>query len=115
MAYEEVKTFIGKMADTELFDALTPEEQDARIFTSSEFLAAVYGQRKLSDAALAFQVLYDLEAKTEHYQHLKRHGVTSFSSKGISVSFGNADNVAPEVIGFLGLPYSRGAGTGRLI
>lgn len=115
MAYEEVKSFIGKMADTELFDALTTEEQDERIFTSSEYLAAVYGRRKLTDAALAFQVLYDLEAKSEHYQHLKRHGVTSFSSKGVSVSFNDGSNVAPEVVGFLGLPYNKGAGVGRLI
>lgn len=111
---EEVKIFIGKMRGTELFDALDDTEKDEIIFTSSEFLKAIYGGRRLSDSVVAFQVLFDLEAQTEHYQHLKRHGVTSFSSKGVSVSFKDSDNISPEVIGILGTPR-KGAGIGRLI
>lgn len=114
MAYEEVKEFMGKLADTELFDALTDEEQDKVIFTSSEFLKAIYGRFRTTESVVAFQVLYDLEAKTEHYQHLKRHGVTSFSSKGVSVSFKDDSNISPQVIGILGKP-SLGAKVGRLM
>jgi hypothetical protein len=115
MANEEVKEFMGKLADTELFDALTDEEKDKVIFTSSEFLKAIYGRFRITtESVVAFQVLYDLEAKTEHYQHLKRHGVTSFSSKGVSVSFKDDSNVSPQVIGILGNP-PKGAKVGRLM
>lgn len=111
---EEVKTFIGRMANTQLFDALEDAEKDEVIFTSSEYLKAIYRRGYMTSIVIAFQVLHDLEAQTEHYQHLKRHGVKSFSSKGVSVTFEDGSNVCPEVIGIMGVP-SRGAGVGRLI
>lgn len=111
---EGVKDFIGKMRGTELFDALTDTEKDEVIFTSSEFLKAIYGKRRITDTVVAFQVLFDLEAQTEHYQQLKRHGVQNFSSKGVSVSFKDDTNISPEVLGVLGNPR-KGAGIGRMI
>lgn len=111
---EGVKAYIAQMRGTELFDALGDTEQDAAIFTSSEFLKAIYGSRKVTDTVIAFQVLFDLEAQTEQYQQLKRNGVQTFSSKGVSVTFKETTNVAPEVFGILGSPR-KGAGIGRLI
>lgn len=113
---EEVKSYIGQMRGNELFIGLTDPEQDQAIFTSSELLKAIYGERRVTGntPVIAFQVLFDLEAQDEHYQQLKRHGVSSFSSKGVSVSFNDNTNVAPEVLGILGAPR-KGAGVGRLI
>ncbi|WP_390217647.1 hypothetical protein [Halobacillus seohaensis] len=41
-----------------------------------------------------------LEGESEEFSKYKRHGVESFSTKGVSVSF-NGDDISPEVLKLL--------------
>jgi hypothetical protein len=112
MSNTEVRAYLAQLIGTESFDALDPSDQDKEIFAAGEMLRGEYGKRVKAEH-VAWQILFTLEAKYEHYNQLKRHGATSFNTKGTSVSFGKTVMVAPEVQSILGVPRN-GGGVGRL-
>lgn len=107
-----IKTYLSMLSNNELFEALSEPEKNKIIFTSHELLKDYFTTEKLTDRAVALQVLYSLEGEDEEYSKLKRHGVTSYSVKGVSVSF-DGSGISPDVIRLLG--STKGAKAKRLI
>ncbi|QFG05686.1 head-to-tail adaptor [Bacillus phage 035JT001] len=119
MEISEVKDYISKLPDamTAAFLGLSAEEQDKQIFAALEVLGDNYKKDVITARAAALQVLFSMEGEDEEYARLKRHGVQSFSTKGVSVSFGSLDALSPEVRHILGEPTkgSSSVFVGRLI
>ncbi|GIO25099.1 hypothetical protein [Oceanobacillus sp. J11TS1] len=111
---ESIKAYIDKMPGNDDFLALVEEEQDKIIFSSHELLKDHYKERDITDRAVALQVLYSIEGEDEEYAKLKRHGIKSYSVKGVSVTFEGGE-IAPSVIAILGEPRTKSAKVGRLI
>lgn len=111
---EEVQAILGAMRGTDQYDSLESSEQTKAIGTAEQLLKIHYGNRT-KPVAVAFQVLYTLEAEREHIDHLKRHGAQSFGTKGTTISFKeDSSYISPDVVAVMGVP-TKGAGTGRLI
>lgn len=89
-------------------------EQDKIIFSAHELLKDHYKERDITDRAVALQVLYSVEGEDEEYAKLKRHGIKSYSVKGVSVTFEGGE-IAASVIAILGDPKTKSAKVGRLI
>lgn len=110
----KVKDYLNLLPDTALFDALEPDEQDRAIFGAAELLKSHY-RRRVTTRSIALQVLHKLESDSEYMGVLKRQGVQSYSTKGISVSFrGDVTTISDDVVSDLGYP-SNGAKVGRMI
>lgn len=109
---EAVKEYLTRLSNTELFDELSPEDKDKQIFTATELLGDYFPIEKVTDRAIALQVLYDLEGEDEEYAKLKRHGIKSYSVKGVSVTF-DGSGISPDVIRIIG--GRNKASVGRLI
>jgi hypothetical protein len=86
-------------------------EKEAIVFTAGELLKDQFSESRLTARIIALQVLFMLEGEDEDFSKYKRHGVQSFSTKGVSVSF-NGSNISPDVLAIL--RPSRGS-VGRLI
>ncbi|MUK89152.1 hypothetical protein GMD78_12290 [Ornithinibacillus sp. L9] len=102
------------MYGNDLYKEMEVSEQDKLIFNASELLKDNYDESKLSVRVVALQSLYMLEGEDEEYSKLKRHGVKSYSVKGVSVTF-EGTNISPEVVSILGNPKNNKATVGRLI
>lgn len=109
---ETVKIYLALLPNTAAFFALDELEQDKHIFSALELLKDNFPIEKLTDRAVALQVLYMVEGESEEFAMLKRQGVKSYSVKGISVTF-DGSGISPDVIEILvGTPR---AAIGRLI
>lgn len=109
---ESIKLYLAMLPNSGGFFALDELEQDKQVFASLELLKDHFPIEKLSDRAVALQVLYMLEGEDEEFAKLQRHGVKSYSVKGVSVTFdgsGIAQSVIDIIIG------TRSAMVGRLI
>ncbi|QFG05331.1 head-to-tail adaptor [Bacillus phage 031MP004] len=119
MEISEVRDYLSKLPEamTAAFSGLSAEEQDKQIFAALELLGDNYRTDVITARAAALQLLFTLEGDDEEYARLKRHGVQSFSTKGVSVSFGSLDALSPEVRRILGEPTkgSDSVFVGRLI
>lgn len=107
-----VKLYLQKLPNAGGFFELDELEQNKQIFAALELLKDHFDENKLSDRAVALQVLYMLEGESEEFGKLQRHGVKSYSVKGVSVTFdgsGIAQSVIDIIIG------TRSAIVGRLI
>lgn len=113
MDFAEVHAYIERMPFTDRYDALGAEQREAIAFAAEELLADEYDRKRLTPRIIALQALYMIEGEAEEFAKLKRHGVKTYSVKGISVTFDGA-GISPEVTRILERPL-RGAGTGRLI
>lgn len=111
---ESIKEYIEKMPGGEALSDLEDAEQDKIIFSSHELLKDHYKEKDITNRAVALQVLYSIEGEDEEYAKLKRHGIKSYSVKGISVTFEGGE-VAASVIAILGEPRTKSAKVGRLI
>lgn len=108
------------MYGNELYKELDNADQDKIIFAAYELLKDNFKEDKITDRAVALQVLYMLESDASDFSSLKNQGVASYSVKGVSVSFGRSESstnqnglIAPAVMAILS-PNS-GAKVGRLI
>lgn len=113
MEFVDVNAYIDRMPFTERYDALAPEAKEAVVFSASEMLLDEYGEDQVTERAVALQVLFMIEGEAEEFAKLKRHGVKSYSVKGVSVTF-EGSGIAPEVVRIMEL-QNRRPGTGRLI
>lgn len=111
---ESIKKYIEKMHGNDLFMNLEDGEKDSSIFSAFELLKDHYRLSKITDRAVAVQVLFMLEGEDEEYAKLKRHGVKSYAVKGVSVSFDGGE-IASSVIAILGEPRTKKATVGQLI
>lgn len=120
---ESIKEYLDRMYGNELFTKLEQSEQSKIIFNAHELLKDNFKESDITNRAVALQVLYMLESDESDFSSLRNQGVTSYSVKGVSVSFGSSESktnyknsnglIAPAVIAILN-PNS-GAKVGRLI
>lgn len=108
----DVKQYLAKLPGTADFLALSEEEQDKWIFMAEQTLADHLRPRQITERSLALQLLYMFEGDAEDFAMLKRQGVDSFSTEGLSVSF-KSGAIAPAVLDLI----TRGGrgGVGSLI
>lgn len=99
-ANEEITNYINLLSNNNLFVKLEDPEKEKEIFTSSELLKDHFPIDKISIRAIALQVLYSLEGEDEEYAKLKRHGITDYRVKDVSVSF-DGSGISAEVIKML--------------
>lgn len=119
---ESIKNYIDRMYGNELFSKLEEPEKSKIIFNAHELLKDIFEESLITERAVALQVLYMLESDETDFSSLKNQGVTSYSVKGVSVSFGSSESknnnnrnglIAPAVIAILN--KNSGAKVGRLI
>lgn len=109
---ESIKGYLDRMYGNEQFKELEDTVQKKIIFNAHELLKDNFKEDSITDRAVALQVLYMLEGEEEEYAKLKRHGVKSYSVKGVSVTF-EGEDIAPAVIKLL--ETTPKAKVGRLI
>ncbi len=109
---ESIKDYLALMYGNGLYEELEDTDRDKVIFGAHELLKDNFNEDSITDRAVALQVLYMLEGGEEEFSKLKRHGVKSYSVKGVSVTFDGTE-IAPSVIQLLE-PVPK-AKVGRLI
>lgn len=112
MDYELVDAYIQQLHYKADYNNLSTEQRRSAVFEASELLSDEYGAGRLTPRIVALQTLYMLEGEAEEFAKLKRHGVESYSVKGVSISFKGSD-IAPAVAKLLKPKTS--AKVGRLI
>jgi hypothetical protein len=111
MEFIQVDEYLKKLHFAEPYLKLEPTAKEAIVFTAEELIKDQFRESKINERCIALQVLFMLEGEDEDFSKYKRHGVQSFSTKGVSVSF-NGSNISPDVLAIL--RPSRGS-VGRLI
>lgn len=113
MDYTSVNAYLQKLYSAKAYKALPEAERQQVVFEAQELLESHFDKKKLTDRTVGLQVMFNLEGDDEEYAKLKRHGVKSYSVKGVSVTFESltAAGVSPGVADLL-LPKS-GAAVGR--
>jgi len=106
-----IDAYLEKMHFADQYKKLEHPAKESIIFEATELLKDNFAEVKLTDRAIALQVLFMLEGEEEEYSKLKRHGVKSYAVKGVSVSF-DGNNIAPDVLAIL---QPKKASVGRLI
>lgn len=109
---ESIKKYLDKMYGNDLYKEIDNVQQESIIFTAHELLKDYFKEDDITDRSVALQVIYMLEGEDEEYAKLKRHGVKSYSVKGVSVTF-DGSLISPDVMQLL-QPVSS-AKVGRLI
>lgn len=120
---ESIKDYLDKMYGNELFSELEDTEREKIIFNAHELLKDNFKEKDITERPVALQVLYMLESDDSDFSSLRNQGVTSYSVKGVSVSFGGSETktssnnrnglIAPAVLAILST--NSGAKVGRLI
>lgn len=113
MEFTTVNDYLNKLHFATEYKNLTPEDQESIVFTAQEVLMDRYEEKKLTPRVIALQTLFMLEGENEEHSRLKRHGVSKFSTKGISVEYAGG-NIAPDVVAILE-PSKGKAAVARLI
>lgn len=105
MDFASVDAYLQQLNNTQVYTDLDQETKEKAVFSAIEALKDVYRESLLNDRIAAIQTLYMLEGDDEEYAKLKRHGVSSFSTKGVSVSFdsgnGSGGSISPEVVSII--------------
>lgn len=99
--FEAIDDYINKLPFSDIYKSLETPVKQAHVFAAEELLKDRYKESLLTDRIIALQTLYMIEGEEEEYAKLKRHGVTEFSTKGVSASF-DGDNISPDVKAILG-------------
>lgn len=120
---ESIKEYLDRMYGNELYKEIDNNDQEKVIFAAHELLKDNFKEKDITVRAVALQVLYMLDSDESDFSSLKNQGVTSYSVKGVSVSFadfksesssGNRSGlIAPVVMDLLN--PNGGAKVGRLI
>jgi hypothetical protein len=111
MEFTQVDEYLKKLHFVDSYSKLDDPAKEAIVFTAEELLKDQFNEAKITERCIALQVLFMLEGEDEDFSKYKRHGVQSFSTKGVSVSF-NGSNISPDVLAIL--RPSRGS-VGRLV
>jgi hypothetical protein len=111
MDFSQVNEYLNKLHFADPYLKLESSTKEKIVFEAEELLKDQFSEAKLTVRIVALQVLFMLEGEDEDFSKYKRHGVQSFSTKGVSVSF-NGTNISPDVLAIL--RPSRGS-VGRLI
>lgn len=111
MDFTAIDEYIKKLPSNETYINLLEDNKNKNVFAAYELLKDNFRESKITDRAVALQTLFMLEGEEEEFSKYKRHGVESFSTKGISISF-NGSNIAPDVLEIMG---ANKATVGRLI
>ena len=111
MDFTQVDDYLNKLHFADLYLKLNGPDQEANVFTAEELLKDRFKESKITARIVALQVIFMLEGEDEEFSKYKRHGVQSFSTKGVSITF-NGSNISPDVLTIL--RPSRAA-VGRLI
>ena len=98
--FEKVDAYLNKLHNADIYTKLDEATKEKIVFSAEELLKDRVNPLKINERIIALQTLYMLEGEEEEYAKLKRHGITSYSVKGVSVSFGNGD-ISPEVLSIL--------------
>jgi hypothetical protein len=106
------KEYLAKLPGTDEFLALASADQDRWIFQATETLTDHLASRQITDRAIALQTIYEYEGDQEDFAMLKRQGVDTFSTEGLSVSF-KSGSVSPKVMDIVN--RSGRAGVGSII
>lgn len=109
---ESIKEYLDRMYGNELYTEIDTDQQGRIIFTAHELLKDYFKEQDVTNRTVALQVLYMLEGEEEEFSKLKRHGVKSYSVKGVSVTF-DGSLISPDVMQLLRPVFS--AKVGRLI
>lgn len=112
MEFDSVNAYLDKLRRADGYKSLAQGEREAEVFTAGEMLKDYFPEDKITDRAVALQVLYNIEGESETYAMLKRQGVKSYSVKDVSVTF-EGSGISPDVINLL--QPKRGASVGRMI
>lgn len=120
---ESITEYISQMHGSELFTELNDDAKGKVIFSAHELLKDNFKESLITDRVVSLQVLYMLESDASDFSSLKNQGVSSYSVKGVSVSFGDSESktnsnnrnglIAPAVLAILN--KNSGAKVGRLI
>lgn len=100
----DVIDYMNRLPNTEQFMELSSDIQEKHIFNATESLKSYFGINAnpvLNERVIALQTLYMMEGDSEEFSKLKRHGVSSFSAKDVSVGFEKGADLSSEVIGLL--------------
>jgi hypothetical protein len=117
---DSIKDYLESMYGNDLYKEMVNTDQGKIIFAARELLKDNFKAESITDRAVSLQVLYMLESEASDFGSLKSQGVTSYSVKGVSISFkdgttGYDDSglIAPAVLKLL-QPIPK-AKVGRLI
>lgn len=120
---ESITEYINQMHGNELFTELNDDAKRKAIFSAHELLKDNFKESLITERAIALQVLYMLESDASDFSSLRNQGVSSYSVKGVSVSFGGSESktnsnnrnglIAPAALAILN--KNSGAKVGRLI
>lgn len=117
----DVIDYMNRLPNTEHFMELSSDDQEKHIFNATEVLQSYFSTNVtpvLNERVIALQTLFMMEGDSEEFAKLKRHGVSSFSAKDVSVGFEKASALSSEVIGlleWLNPKLKRSGRVGRLI
>lgn len=104
MEYELVNAYLEKLSFAEPYTSLDEETRKKVVFSAGEVLSGEFPISKITERASALQVLFMIEGESEQFAMLQRQGATSYSNKGVSVTF-NGTDVAPSVLKLLKPAY----------
>jgi hypothetical protein len=108
VAYELEKEYLLKLPNNPL-SSITGDPLDQLFFKAQEDLSP-YHPRHITPRIVVLQAIYRAEADP-YYEKLKKQGITSYSTKRGSISFGStgtSSSISSEVIEILGEPAARG-------
>lgn len=100
MDFLSVDAYLLKLRRATAYKELAQDDREAEVFEATELLKDNFAAEKITDRAVALQVLYTLEGDEDEFGKLKRQGVKSYSVKGVSVSF-EGSGISPDVINLL--------------
>lgn len=100
MEFTLVDEYLSKLHFAEAYSKLESPAKESIVFTAEELLKDQFNPSKITARIIALQVLYMLEGEDEDFSKYKRHGVQSFATKGVSISF-SGSSISPEVLSIL--------------
>src|SRR5699024_2963215 len=89
---ESIKDYLERMYGNDLFVELESPAKEKIIFNAHELLKDNFKEKDITDRAVALQVLFMLESDASDFSSLRNQGVSSYSVKGVSVSFGSSES-----------------------
>jgi len=113
MSYELEKEYLSRLPDNPL-SLLEDEDLDKALYLAREDLS-IYHKRHIKPRIVVMQAIYNIESSAGEYEALRRQGVSSFSTKRGSVSFGSSgasdkvvsySAISPQVKEIIGDPPS---------
>lgn len=118
---EEVIAYIKQLPNADDFERLPEDIQSKHVFSATETLKGYYGANtkvSLNERVIALQTLYMIEGDAEEFAKLKRHGVSNYSVKDVSVALEGASDIPDYILVILNQlnpTVARRGRVGRLI